>query len=92
MEVFYNHQWGTVCDDYWDIEAAQVVCRQLGFDAPTAAPGQAYFGSGVGPILLDNVMCTGEEETLLECQHSLQDHDCGHAEDAGVVCGVDPQG
>ena len=47
----------------------------------------ATFGRGGGPIFLDNVVCTGDESSLAECQHQgIGSHDCFHFEDAGVVC------
>lgn len=48
LEVFYNGEWGTVCDDDFSIYAAQVVCRELGFvDAESWSPSAKY-GKGEG--------------------------------------------
>ena len=49
------------------------------------AIAKAYFGSGSGPILFDDVECTGQETSLRQCKSS-SNSDCDHTEDVGVFC------
>ncbi len=52
-------------------------------------PNAGVFGAGTGPIFLDNLACSGDEETLLQCDfysRSVGLHDCLHSQDVGVTC------
>ena len=82
-----NAQWGTVCDDDWNIHDAGVVCYHLGYPDAVAAPLSAYYGQGTGPIWIDNVECLGIESDLFACRHSgIGNHNCEHDQDASVEC------
>ena len=88
VEIFYLGQWGTICDDLWDIDDAAVVCRQLGFPAAESVfSATDRFPTGNGEIFLDNLECSGAEIRLIDCPHlGWGNNNCGHAEDAAVIC------
>uniref|UniRef100_A0A2K5RG11 T-cell differentiation antigen CD6 n=1 Tax=Cebus imitator TaxID=2715852 RepID=A0A2K5RG11_CEBIM len=86
VEMLERGEWGSVCDDTWDLEDAHVVCRQLGCGwAIQALPG-LHFSPGRGPIHRDQVNCSGTEVYLWDCPGLPGQRYCGHKEDAGVVC------
>lgn len=93
VEIFYGGQWGTVCDNLWDLLDASVVCRGLGFKNATEALGGAAFGPGSGPVMLDEVECTGTEPSLANCTSlGWLKSNCRHNQDAGVVCSNETRG
>ncbi|XP_041372547.1 deleted in malignant brain tumors 1 protein-like [Gigantopelta aegis] len=88
VEIFHNGQWGSICDDSFDDDEAQVVCRNLGLQSYGArAYGSARYGQSTGPIWLDSVTCNGDEHRLDQCS-SLPwgNNDCSHSEDVSVKC------
>ena len=58
----------------------------LSMFSDATAISNAFYGQGNGPILLDDVACTGLETNLLTCRYDSVTSDCGHSEDAGVQC------
>ncbi|CAH2291680.1 galectin-3-binding [Pelobates cultripes] len=87
VEVYHDGQWGTICDDEWDMKDASVVCRALGFSGAIRAEMGGVFPPGSGTIMLDELACTGNETSLADCAFKAWGlSDCKHSEDAGVVC------
>jgi len=89
IEIFYNGQWGTVCDrNYFDEREVDVVCRMLGFETGTHYKGT--FGQGNGPIWLSHLNCTGNEASIFDCQSQFPIGSpapwCDHNDDIGVSC------
>ncbi|XP_041372972.1 Down syndrome cell adhesion molecule-like protein 1 isoform X2 [Gigantopelta aegis] len=88
VEILHDGQWGSICDDEFNDNGAQVVCRSLGFQSFNANfYRQAHFGQSTGPIWLANVNCMGSEQNLDQCSFpGWGIHDCVHREDVGVRC------
>ncbi|CAI8023636.1 Scavenger receptor cysteine-rich domain superfamily protein [Geodia barretti] len=90
IEVSHNGEWGSVCDDYWNIDDANVACKMLGFlDFGATATRRGRFTSGYRgdwKYWLDDVKCIGDEQSLFDCPRREEGHNCRQRERAGVKC------
>jgi len=88
LEVYWEGEWGTVCDDNFGNKEASMACKAMGF-----ADGVAQFnptteaGRSTQGIFMDEVNCSSTETHFWECSfHFATTTDCGHNEDVGVNC------
>ena len=82
---------GLFCTDIscWNVHAMQV--HRTVYLVVCAVSRVANNAFGTAPssvsILLDDVVCTGSEETLLRCSHLPVGQDnCGHHKDISIRC------
>ena len=105
VEIKRDETWGGVCDDKVGKPEADVICRMLGYPHGSQIAWQGIrggstsetllpkhsFGHGSGGILLDNLNCTGNEDSLVQCKHvPWGEHNCNEDgaehEWLGITC------
>ena len=85
------YDWGGICDDGSDQAAGDVICSMLGY---YNGAQEVYHGKGKthpcasgSNILLDNLDCTGSENSIMDCGNGgWKSHNCGASEWLGVTC------
>ncbi|XP_052789613.1 scavenger receptor cysteine-rich type 1 protein M130-like isoform X2 [Mya arenaria] len=90
LEIELDNRRGTVCGDLFSDRNAAVVCRMLNFPTAGARAITNFTGYPTAPahIWLDDVECTGSEQSIADCTHRIPwgSHNCNHNQDVGVVC------
>ncbi|XP_062913395.1 deleted in malignant brain tumors 1 protein-like [Mobula hypostoma] len=87
VEVLHGDKWGTLCDEYFSLADAAVVCEHLQCGAVSATPRSVNISEGRGPLWKDYYRCLGNESRLTDCPVSAWGQiNCSHANDAGVAC------
>ena len=84
LEIYHRSRWGAVCDDGWGSEESIVACKQLGFISYVS---YEYRRSVHNSFWLDNVICNGNESSLLDCRNNGWGvYDCGSSEGLYLNC------
>ena len=92
VEVLYAGVWGTIADWNWDINAAHVVCRLLGYPGVISFGTSNQFGIGNGPSWFQNVRCLGNESSFEECSRDTVGYLNGrYSSVATALCKSKPQ-
>ncbi|XP_037608547.1 scavenger receptor cysteine-rich type 1 protein M130-like [Sebastes umbrosus] len=81
-----NQSWSSVCDADFDLQDAEVVCRQLGCGAPSVLQG-ALYGDVEASMWTKEFQCGGHESALLDCRSSGSERNtCSPGKAVGLTC------
>ncbi|XP_039674222.1 scavenger receptor cysteine-rich type 1 protein M130-like [Perca fluviatilis] len=90
LEVKTNkspQRWSSVCEDDFDHQDAEVVCRELGCGAPSVLQG-VHYGEVEAPMWTKEFQCGGQESALLDCGSSGSERNvtCSPGKVVGLTC------
>lgn len=87
VEVLYSGDWRPVCSYGWNLQHANVVCHQLGYNGAKASVDSQLVTKQRRwkPMWLDGVQCDGNETLIMDCRHKGLDY-CWHGSSASLVC------
>ncbi|XP_068567700.1 scavenger receptor cysteine-rich type 1 protein M130-like, partial [Cebidichthys violaceus] len=86
LEVKSNQSWSSVCEDDFDQQDAEMVCRELDCGAPSVLQG-ALYGEVEAPMWTKEFQCGGNESALLDCRSSGSDRNtCSPGKAVGLTC------
>ncbi|KAK1805465.1 hypothetical protein P4O66_019203 [Electrophorus voltai] len=86
VEIYHNCQWGTVCDDHWDIKcwcADSWDVAELSGPLPVPALVREVAQYFWLMLVVLEVKAPSNSALILDLEHN-----CNHGEDAGVTCSV----
>ena len=94
VEVFDGTTWETVCHGTWNLAAANVTCRQLGYSGAHRVLNVGDPGVPNGrstKAALGYLQCRGDEQNIFHCPHRSfytrdQYRSCSPGHGVGVQC------
>ncbi|XP_042079883.1 scavenger receptor cysteine-rich type 1 protein M130 [Haplochromis burtoni] len=86
LQVKSSQRWSSVCEADFDLQDAEVVCRELGCGPPSLLQG-ALYGEAEAPVWSREFQCGGHESALLDCRSSGSARSsCSPGKAAGLTC------
>ena len=78
-----------ICDEAWNIQDANVICRSLGCESAVTYYTKSHFGQVTTSFITDNFYCLGNETRIQDCPYNTStSNSCGENNGAGVECKV----
>ncbi|XP_032401529.1 scavenger receptor cysteine-rich type 1 protein M130-like [Xiphophorus hellerii] len=87
LEVKTNQSWSSVCEKDFDLQDAEVVCREISCGPPSVHQG-ALYGEAEAPVGSREFLCEGSESALLKCssRKSSGRNSCSPGQAVGLTC------
>ena len=85
--MFFQGSWEAICyQSSWDINAANVACRQMKVGPAISAGGDNTVSFDTS-LSMTRLHCTGTEKRLIDCDHNYADlMECGVMGVATIQC------